>query len=92
MHLQSKPARDNNANGLGVLGVPSYAMGSYGGGAAIGGRPPPPIQMYSIDDTPEDHQGPTKLFQPPKIQKLFQLLESSKLFQLLKILKLFQLL
>ena len=67
MHLQSKPARDNNANGLGVLGVPSYAMGSYGGGAAIGGRPPPPIQMYSIDDTPEDHQGPTKLFQPHKI-------------------------
>ena len=58
MHLQSKPARDNNANGLGVLGVPSYAMGSYGGAGQIGARPPPPIQMYSIDDTPEDHRGP----------------------------------
>ena len=62
MHLHSKPARDTNQNGLGVLGVPSYAMGSYGGAAAgqIGARPPPPIQMYSIDDTPdnEDHRGP----------------------------------
>ena len=58
MHLQSKPARDNNQNGLGVLGVPSYAMGSYGGASQIGARPPPPIQMYSIDDTPEDHRGP----------------------------------
>ena len=58
MHLQSKPARDSNANGLGVLGVPSYAMGSYGGPSQIGARPPPPIQMYSIDDSPEDHRGP----------------------------------
>ena len=58
MHLQSKPARDSNQNGLGVLGVPSYAMGSYGGGPSqIGARPPPPIQMYSIDDTPDDHRG-----------------------------------
>ena len=56
-HLQTKPTRDNNANGLGVLGVPSYAMGSYGANQ-IGSRPPPPIQMYSIDDTPEDHRGP----------------------------------
>ena len=45
MHLQSKPARDNNQNGLGVLGVPSYAMGSYGGAGQIGARPPPPIQV-----------------------------------------------
>jgi len=57
--LQTKPTRDSNANGLGVLGVPSYAATPYGGpGAQIGARPPPPIQMYSIDDTPEDHRGP----------------------------------
>lgn len=57
LHLQSKPTRDNNANGLGVLGVPSYAVGSYGANQ-IGARPPPPIQMYSIDDSPDDHRGP----------------------------------
>jgi len=55
--LQSKPTRDNNANGLGILGVPSYATASYGANQ-IGSRPPPPIQMYSIDDTPDDHRGP----------------------------------
>ena len=57
MALQSKPTRDNNANGLGVLGIPSYAVQSYSA-SQIGARPPPPIQMYSIDDTPEDHRGP----------------------------------
>jgi CUB/sushi domain-containing protein len=56
MALQSKPTRDSNANGLGVLGIPSYAVQSYSG--QIGARPPPPIQMYSIDDSPEDHRGP----------------------------------
>merc|ERR1711974_333281 len=56
MALQSKATRDSNANGLGVLGIPSYAVQSYSG--QIGTRPPPPIQMYSIDDSPEDHRGP----------------------------------
>ena len=54
---KSKPTRDNNANGLGVLGIPSYAVQSYSA-SQIGARPPPPIQMYSIDDSPEDHRGP----------------------------------
>merc|ERR1711962_462460 len=57
MALHSKPTRDNNANGLGVLGIPSYAAASYSS-SQIGARPPPPIQMYSIDDSPEDHRGP----------------------------------
>ena len=54
--LQQKPKRDNNANGLGVMGIPNYA-GSTFAGAQIGARPPPPIQMYSIEDT-DDHRGP----------------------------------
>jgi len=54
--LQQKPKRDNNANGLGVMGIPIYA-GSTFAGAQIGARPPPPIQMYSIEDT-DDHRGP----------------------------------
>ena len=61
MALQSKPTRDSNANGLGVLGIPSYAVQNYSGqinGQIVGARPPPPIQMYSIDDSPEDHRGP----------------------------------
>ena len=49
---------NSNKNGLGVLGVPSYAMGSYGGGPSqIGARPTPSIQMYSSDDTADDHRG-----------------------------------
>jgi len=63
--FQGKPSRDNNANGLGVLGVPSFAGGGGGAGPGgfgpgttqIGGRPPPPIQMYSIEDS-DDHRGP----------------------------------
>ena len=59
MQLQQKPSRDNNGNGPGVLGIPSYVAGPYAGNTSqIGTRPPPPIQMYSIDDTPEDHRGP----------------------------------
>ena len=59
MQLQQKPSRDNNGNGPGVLGIPSYVAGPYSGNTSqIGTRPPPPIQMYSIDDTPEDHRGP----------------------------------
>jgi len=59
--LQTKPSRDNNnAAGLGVMGLPAYggngSAQNYAGGH-IGARPPPPIQMYSIDDT-EDHRNP----------------------------------
>merc|ERR1712048_618695 len=59
IQLQQKPARDNNGNGPAVLGIQSYVAGPYPGATSqIGTRPPPPIQMYSIDDTPDDHRGP----------------------------------
>eukprot|EP00096_Caligus_rogercresseyi_P001986 TRINITY_DN1356_c0_g1_i3.p1 TRINITY_DN1356_c0_g1~~TRINITY_DN1356_c0_g1_i3.p1 ORF type:complete len:138 (-),score=44.61 TRINITY_DN1356_c0_g1_i3:742-1155(-) len=58
------PARFRTPAGLPPGAIKGYA-GVYGGGQTLppagGPRPPPPIQMYSMEESPdetEDHRGP----------------------------------